>query len=196
MGGHGFERSVWHPDTKHPDYTVRGKRPELRDPRDFRDYCQWRDGLRVSLFFTAWKLNFDSAWLIDRKLTKSAIDPDILAGEVDELDAGHELHCIKIFDASGADPHLDFHDFLSLVEEGQATQTIAFLCVPLEGPEIRHYPWETTLYISGSNEEPRLTNEGEFSTAVEKDDEEEPWQPPPATAVEKWPEHSSTWVVR
>lgn len=109
--------------------------------------------------FTARKLNFDPAWLIDRKLTKSAIGPDTFAGEVDELNAGHELHCIKFFDASGADPPLDFPDFLSLVEKGQATQTVAFLCVPLEGSGIRHYPWETALYVPGTLNEPKIAAE-------------------------------------
>lgn len=35
---------------KHPDLAVRGKRPELRDPRDFSDYPHWRDNLRAGLF--------------------------------------------------------------------------------------------------------------------------------------------------
>lgn len=165
---------------KHPDFAVRGKRPELRDPRNFLGYPQWRDSLRAGLFFTAWKLNFESAYLIDRKITKSAISPELLESGADELEAegeqsaaAKEPRCVKIFDASGEDQPLDYSDFLTAVEKGQATQTVAFLCEPLEGPKIRHYPWETTLYISGSNEEPKFTDE-DFSPAVEKDVEDKP----------------------
>lgn len=170
---------------KHPDFAVRGKRPELRDPRDFPDYPRWRDSLRAGLHFTSWKLNFDSAWLIDSKVTKSAIGPDLLTGEAD--DVAHSQRCVKIFDASGEDPPLDYSDLLSMVEKGQDTQTVAFLCEPLEGSQIRHFPWETTLYISGSNEVPRFTDDGEFSTAVEKDDEKK-------TEPEKEPEQQQPQV--
>lgn len=75
---------------KHPDFAVRGKRPGLRDPRDFSDYPHWRDSLRAGLVFTSWKLNFGSAWLIDRKISKSAIGPSLLAGDADDMDAEYQ----------------------------------------------------------------------------------------------------------
>lgn len=144
---------------KPPDFAIRGKRPEPRDPRDFPTDPQWRDSLRVRLFFTSWKLDFDSAWLIDKKITKTAIGPDLLSSN--DLDDASGPLCVKTYDTSGEDPALDYDDLLAAIEKGQDTQTVAFLCEPLKGDRIRHYPWETILRLSGSNEEPRFTDEEE-----------------------------------
>ena len=65
--------------------------------------------------------------MIDRKITNSAISPELLAngleGSAPEVEG--EPHCVCILAAYGADTPLDHYQLLKLVEKGQAPQTVA-----------------------------------------------------------------------
>ncbi|KAL1878658.1 hypothetical protein Daus18300_001933 [Diaporthe australafricana] len=161
---------------KRPDFAETGNSPKVRDPRDFPDYPYWRDYLRAELYFTDWKLGFQSAYLIDRKITKNCVSADLLPHGAGQREAGEEPKCVRIYDASGKEPRLGYHDFLAEVEKGHDIQTIAFICEPLNDPEIRHFPWETALFLTGMIDEPIFTDNTEaerLSPAVEKDSEPE-----------------------
>lgn len=160
---------------KLPGFAFPGTRQAVCDPRDFSNYPQWRDSLRAQLSFTDWKMDFFAAYLIDGEITKAAISLELLASGLEASASEGEPRCVCIFAASGDNPPLDYYQLVEIVENGQDTQTIAFLCEPLSGSRIRHYPWETTLFISGAFNEPKVAagTQGEISTLVEKDDEKE-----------------------
>ena len=148
LGGRTSERPVRYPGTRSgPRFAFEGRRLEVRDPRDFTDYRQWRDSLQVGLFSPACKLKFYTAYFIDREIPKSAISREPLASGHEYSAHENERSCVNIYCCSGADPPLDYDDLLGMVEKGQATQTVACLCEPLKR-EYRRYPWETILFIS------------------------------------------------
>lgn len=111
---------------KAPEFVFPGRRPTARDPRDFPDDPQWRDSLMGSGSLGRLETRLYEAYLIDRKINKGAVSPELLASGHEELAPEGEPRCVCILDPSGENPPVDYHQLLDLVEKGQDTQTIAF----------------------------------------------------------------------
>lgn len=110
------------------------------DPRNFNTYGEWRDRLRHLLHFQRWFLQFLTVWLIPRKAELSEVNAWPSSGRPD-----------LVF----PDRVIPYQDLLRAVEDGEAIQTILFLCRPAWVCVAAHgntsFLWESDLH-HGSND--------------------------------------------
>lgn len=121
-----------------PAFASRGKRLKVPDPRQYDNFPKWRDSLRNALHFTVWILDLDVACHFNTRIFQGDVPDDL-----------HTKKGMLLFDASGEEPPLSWLWFLEAVEKGSQEQTVVFVCNPLSGDRMRHYPWETAMFLLG-----------------------------------------------
>lgn len=95
------------------------------DPRNFNNYREWRDRLRHLLQFPRWALQFVEILLLPRTIDKSELDPSLFnASDHQEGHSGGPNRVITV-------PDTLYQDLLRAVTDGEADQTILFVCEPV-----------------------------------------------------------------
>lgn len=116
------------------------------DPRNFNNYEQWRDRLRHLLQFSRWALQFAKMLLLPRTIDKSELDPSLFnASDYQREQSGVPNRDITVPDAP-------YRELLRTVTDGEANQTILFVCEPawpcvVRGGDISPL-WESHLHTN------------------------------------------------
>lgn len=116
------------------------------DPRNFNNYEEWRDRLRHLLQFSRWALQFVKIFLLPRTIEKSELDPSLSNA------SGHQREQSWGPNRVITVPDAPYQELLRAVTDGEADQTILFVCEPawpcvVRGGDISPL-WESDLHTN------------------------------------------------
>lgn len=95
------------------------------DPRNFHKYEVWRDRLRHLLQFPRWALQFVKILLLPRIMDQSELDPSLFNASDHQREHSEGLNRVITV------PDTPYQELLRAVTDGEADQTVLFVCEPV-----------------------------------------------------------------